>query len=69
MLDDTTGELFERRLQYENGEAQRFYRALPKPVRIGVEATRPLLSFERLLIELGHELWIGDSGKSPVLRG
>ena len=63
MLDQDTGELVERRLEHENGEAQVFYRGLPKPVRVGVEATGPLHWFERLLTELGHELWIGDSAK------
>jgi len=63
MLDDETGELTERRLEHENGEAQKFYRDLLKPVRVGVEATGPLAWFERLLDELGHELWIGDSAK------
>src|SRR5690348_17658944 len=63
MLDDSTGELVEQRLEHENGEARNFYRDLPKPVRVGVEATGPLHWFERLLGELGHELWIGDSGK------
>ncbi|HWF83439.1 MAG TPA: hypothetical protein VG222_01250, partial [Vicinamibacterales bacterium] len=62
-MDDTTGELAERRLDHENGEAQQFDRALPKSVRIGVEATGPRQWFERLLTELGHELWIRDSGK------
>lgn len=55
MLDDSTGELIERRLEQENGEAESFYRSLPKPVRVGVEATGPLHWFERLLAELGHE--------------
>ena len=63
MLDQDTGELFERRLEHENGEAHAFYRGLAKPVRVGVEATGPLAWFERLLGELGHELWIGDSAK------
>jgi len=63
MLDDGTGEIVERRLEHENGEADRFYRGLPKPVRVGVEATGPLHWFERLLAELGHELWIGNSAK------
>ena len=63
MLDEATGEWIERRLEHENGEAHRFYRGLPKPVRVGVEATGPLHWFERLLGELGHELWIGDSAK------
>jgi len=46
MLDDGTGEIVERRLEHENGEADRFYRGLPKPVRVGVEATGPLHWFE-----------------------
>ena len=28
MLDPTTGELVERRLEHENGEAEKFYRTL-----------------------------------------
>ncbi|MDE3171227.1 MAG: IS110 family transposase [Acidobacteriota bacterium] len=63
MVDNATGELTERRLEHENGEANAFYRALPKPVRVGIEATGPMHWFERLLAELGHELWIGDSAK------
>jgi transposase len=63
MLDDATGEWIERRLEHENGEAHGFYRSLAKPVRVGIEATGPLHWFERLLTELGHELWIGDSAK------
>jgi hypothetical protein len=69
MLDDTTGELVERHLEHESGEAQKFYRDLSKPVRVGVEATGPLHWFERLLAELGHELWIGNSSAGPVGPG
>src|SRR5438094_5307438 len=64
MADDETGELLlERRLDHESGEAQAFYRSLQGPVRVGIEATGPIHWFERLLAELGHELWIGDSAK------
>jgi transposase len=64
MADDETGELLvERRLDHESGEAQVFYRSLQKTVRVGIEATGPIHWFERLLAELGHELWIGDSAK------
>lgn len=64
MADDTTGELLlERRLDHQNGEAQAFYRSLPAPVRVGIEATGPIHWFERLLTELGHALWIGDAAK------
>jgi len=63
MMDEATGELVERRLEHQSGEAHAFYRSLPKPVRVGVEATGTLHWFERLLAELGHELWIGDSAE------
>src|SRR5713101_1374264 len=42
MVDNVTGELTERRLDHENGEASTFYRSLPKPVRVGIEATGPM---------------------------
>jgi transposase len=63
MMNSDTGELIERRLNHENGEANTFYRHLPKPVRVGMEATGPVRWFERLLSELGHELWVGDAAK------
>ena len=61
-MDEATGELTERRLDHESGEAQAFYRK-QGPVRVGIEATGPVRWFERLLGELGHELWIGDAAK------
>ena len=56
MMDTETGELVERRLEHENGEAQAFYAGLPKPVRVGMEATgyaqwfagRELLKFAQI---------------------
>ena len=35
MLDEATGELTERRLDHQTGEAEAFYRSLPGPVRVG----------------------------------
>ena len=63
MLDEATGELTERRLDHQNGEADAFYRNLQGPVRVGIEATGPIRWFERLLAELDHELWIGGAAK------
>jgi len=63
MMDEATGGLVERRLEHQSGEAHAFYRSLPKPVRVGGEATGTLHWFERLLAELSHELWIGDSAE------
>ena len=41
MMDEATGELTERRLDHQSGEAQAFYRNLQGPVRVGIEATGP----------------------------
>jgi transposase len=70
MLDEETGEVVERRLEHENGEARAFYAGLPKPVRVGIEATGYTRWFERLLQELGHELWVGDAAeiRASVVR-
>ena len=63
MLDDETGELIERRLEHENGEVRVFYATLTGSVRVGMEATGHTRWFERMLRELGHELWIGDAAQ------
>jgi transposase len=64
MLDTETGELVERRLEHENGEARAFYAALVgRRVRVGIEATGHTHWFEAMLAELGHELWMGDAAK------
>jgi transposase len=39
MVDTETGELVKRRLDHSNGEVERFYAGLQKPVRVGMEAT------------------------------
>src|SRR5580704_10551713 len=63
MLDPTTGEMIDRRLEHENGEAQKFYATLPSAPRVGMEATINAQWFERLLQEHHHELWIGDAAE------
>jgi hypothetical protein len=53
------------------GEAKKFYRDLkPKGmgVRVGMEATGYSRWFERLLAELGFELWIGDPAEIKAKR-
>jgi hypothetical protein len=42
MLDETTGELTERRLDHRSGEAGAFRRNLQGPVRVGIEAAGPI---------------------------
>ncbi len=57
------GECGNRRLQHV-AEAEQFYRSLAgQTVRVGMEAGGHARWFERLLAELGQELWIGDPRK------
>ena len=64
LLDTQTGEVVERSLTHENLEEVRaFYAGLPGPARVGIEASGQSQWFERLLAELGHELWLGDAAK------
>src|ERR1700728_2446424 len=64
MLDQGTGELLEKALRHEaKQEVCSFYAWLQGPVRVGIEASGQSQWFERLLSELGHEVWIGDAAK------
>jgi transposase len=70
-LDQDTGECGELRLSHGDGEAERFYRELQQRgirVRVGMEATGFARWFERLLAELGFELWIGDPAEIKAKR-
>jgi transposase len=70
MLDPQTGEVIERRLEHENGEARKFYAGLATPARVGMEATGYAQWFERMLAEQGHQLWVGDAAeiRAAVVR-
>jgi transposase len=63
MLDLQTGEIVERQLGHETGEAKAFYAALADRARVGMEATGYAQWFQRMLAEQGHELWIGDAAE------
>jgi transposase len=70
-VDPETGECAERRLRHSHGEAERFYRDLKQrgvSARVGMEATGHSRWFERLLAELGFELWIGDPAEIKAKR-
>ncbi len=70
-VDSETGESGERRLLHQDGEAERFYRDLKLrgvSVRLGIEATGHARWFERLLAELGFELWIGNPSEIKAAR-
>src|SRR5260221_9476162 len=70
-LMEETGEYSERRLNHSDGEAEQFYRDLQLRgvhVRVGMEATGYSRWFERLLAELGFEVWIGDPAEIKAKR-
>src|ERR1700677_2723191 len=70
-VDTETGEGDERQLNHSVGEAEKFYRELAArgaSVRVGMEATGYSRWFERLLAELGFELWIGDAAEIKTRR-
>jgi transposase len=70
-LDQETGECGERRLNHSDGETDRFYRDLQQRgicVRVGMEATGFSRWFERLLAELGFELWMGHPAEIKSRR-
>src|SRR6267154_2504204 len=70
-LNQETGECGEGRLDHSDGGAEKFYRGLQSQgvhVRVGIEATGYARWFERLLAELGIELWIGDAAEIRTLR-
>src|SRR4051795_4347002 len=69
-IDTDTGELSERRLAHRE-EAEQFYRELKQQdlaVRVGMESSGHSRWFERLLQELGFELWIGDPAEIRTKR-
>ena len=68
---EETGECGEQELSHSDGQAERFYRDLKQrgaSVRVGMEATGYARWFERLLAELGFELWIGDPAEIQAKR-
>ena len=62
-LDTETGESGQQKLVHAEGEAERFYRQVPAPALVGMEATGNSHWLVDLLAELGHELWVGDAAQ------
>src|SRR5437879_11713453 len=70
-LIEETGECGEQDLEQSDGQAEKCYRDLKQRgicVRVGMEATGYSRWFERLLAELGFELWIGDPAEIKAKR-
>jgi transposase len=70
-LMEETGECGEQELRHSDGQAEKFYRDLQQRgihVRVGMEATGYSRWFERLLAELGFEVWMGDPAEIKTKR-
>jgi hypothetical protein len=61
MLDTTTGELMAMILKHEGNNVREFYSKLPRPVRVGIEATGSMQWFVNLM-----ESW--ESNAKSVIR-
>jgi len=59
MLDTTTGEVEKTTLTHEGNNVREFYSTLPRPVRVGIEATGSMQWFVNLMEGLGIECLVG----------
>ena len=59
MLDTATGEIEKTTLKHEENIVREFYSKLPRPVRVGIEATGSMQWFVNLMEELGIECLVG----------
>jgi len=59
MLDTETGEVVSMTLKHEGNNVREFYSSLPRPVRVGIEATGSMQWFVNLMEELGTECLVG----------
>jgi len=63
VFDSETGEIGQRKLFHDGGEAEQFYRALPIPALVGIESCGNSQWFLELLERLGHQAWVGDAAQ------
>jgi hypothetical protein len=59
MLDTTTRQVMVLALRHEGDNVREFYSSLPRPVRVGIEATRSMQWFVNLMDKLIIECLVG----------
>jgi transposase len=62
-FDETTAEIGEQKLVHAAGDAEKFYRQLPRPALIGMESTGNCQWFVEMATSAGHQVWIGDAAR------
>ena len=68
MLDTVTGEVVKATLKHEGNTVREFYSALPRPVRVGIEATGSMQWFVNVMEELGVECLVGHPAEIRAAR-
>lgn len=68
MVDESSGELVERRIDHCGKEVEGFYGELERPVVVGIESTGYSIWLHEILEELGVELRVGDAAKIRAAR-
>jgi transposase len=77
MLNVETGEVIEKTLRHEGDSVREFYSTLPRPIRVGIEATGSMQWFLELMEELGptgnclvvtHSLYSRTANREPQLQ-
>src|SRR5262245_26832532 len=63
VLNTRPGERSEQELVHDGDAVERFYRALPPPVTIGIETTGYTQWFHTLMHRLGHTVLVGEAAK------
>ena len=63
MLNTETGELIEKTLEHDGDEVRKFYSTLPGQVLLGIEATRSMHWFLKLLEDLEIDCQVGHPSK------
>jgi hypothetical protein len=69
MLNTATGEVAKMTLQHEGHNVREFYSTLPRPARVGIEATGSMQWFVSLMEELGTECLVGQREYELAHRG
>ena len=59
MLDTATGEIVKTIHQHEGNNVREFFSSVPRPARVGIEATGSMQWFLNLMEELGIECLVG----------
>lgn len=62
-LKTEDGEIHQVKLDHEKDDIAGFYRQFSAEVVVGIEASGYIEWFEEMLLEMGHQVWVGDSAE------